>query len=121
DGGPSRTSRIQRELDPGTYYVVVTGWSSSCGNYRLSIGNTAHATGYPVSWTQTVDALTSRNIRVITIHSGGTSSGSGINDANALADATGSVSSTGTSRYVYSIASDGRGLDDTVVDAIVDL
>ncbi|HEY8430954.1 MAG TPA: hypothetical protein VIL20_21395 [Sandaracinaceae bacterium] len=78
-------------------------------NYSSSIG--------AVTWAQTVAALTSKAIRVITVHSGGTS---GLADARALADATSSYSSTG-SRYVFSISSDGGGLSTAVVDAVVDL
>ncbi|MBX3271437.1 MAG: VWA domain-containing protein [Sandaracinaceae bacterium] len=73
--------------------------------------------GVAASWTQTVNALNARNIRVITIQSGGTY---GLDDARALADATGSYSSSG-SRYVFSINHDGSGLSSAVVNAIVDL
>ena len=113
-------SRITATLAPGTYYAVVQGYSTNCGAYRLSIGNPlagAVTTGYPVSWGDAVTALNARGVRVITVHSGGTY---GIDDANALADATGSYSSSG-SRYVFPIASDGSGLSGAVVNAIVDL
>jgi len=114
-------SRIVTALNPGTYYAVVAGYSSRCGNYRLSIGDPSAVgpppTGYPVTWTQTVSALNARNIRVITVHSGGSY---GYNDSTALADATGSYSSTGA-RYVFPISSNGSGLSRAVVDAVVDL
>jgi hypothetical protein len=113
-------SRITATLGPGTYYAVVQGYAGSCGNYRLSIGNPSAGTvttGYPVSWGDAVTALNARGIRVITVHSGGTY---GIDDANALADATGSYSSSGA-RYVFPIASNGSGLSGAVVNAVVDL
>ena len=111
-------SRIIRTLDPGTYYVQVTGYSSNCGNYRLSVGNPwAGVTGWPVTWSQTVNALNRQNISVITVHSGGSY---GRADADALADATSSYSSSG-SRYVFPISSNGSGLSTAVVDAVVDL
>ncbi len=114
-------SEIVATLSPGTYYAVVTGYGNNCGNYRLSIGNPSSATttttGYPVTWAQTVAALNSQGIRVIVVQSGGSY---GIDDANALADATGSYSSSG-SRYVFPISSDGTGLSNAVVNAVVDL
>jgi len=111
------TSRIVTTLDPGTYYAVVTGYSSSCGAYQLTIGDSTRASTYPVTWTQTVGALNAAGIRVITIHSG---DGYGIADARSLADATGSLSSSGA-RYVFPIATNGSGLSTAVVDAVVDL
>lgn len=121
DDYASLQSRIDITLTPGTYYAVVQGYSTACGSYRLSIGNPAAAppttTGYPVTWAQTVSELTRTGTRVITVHSGGTY---GIDDANALADATGSYSSTG-SRYVFPIGYDGTGLSSAVVNAVRDL
>lgn len=73
--------------------------------------------GYPVSWAQTVAALNARNMKVITVFSG---YGGALSDQNALADATGSTSSTGA-RYVFPISSDGTGLGPAIVDAVVDL
>ncbi|HJL16834.1 MAG TPA: PPC domain-containing protein [Sandaracinaceae bacterium LLY-WYZ-13_1] len=113
DGGPGLTSQIDRVLAPGTYYVVVKGWSTNCGTYRLSVGEPGV---YPVTWAETVAALNETGIRVITIHSGY----HGEDDADALADATGAYSSGG-SRYVFDIASDGTGLSTAVIDAVVDL
>lgn len=115
-------SRITATLTPGTYYVVIEGYAGSCGDYRLSIGNpTAMAppppTGFPVTWAESVAAINAAGLRVITVHSGGTY---GIDDANALADATSSYSSSGT-RYVFPISSAGTGLSSAVVDAVVDL
>lgn len=108
-------------LNPGTYYAVVAGYYTSCGTYRFSIGNPAASpsppTSFPVTWPQVVSALNARNIRVITVHSGGSY---GLADAQALADATGSYSSSG-SRYVFSISSSGTGLSSAVVNAVVDL
>lgn len=117
DGAPSNTSRIDQTLDPGTYYVVVSGWYTRCGTYRLSIGNLAVADRYPVTWAETVNALNANGVRVITIHSG---AGYGVEDARALADATGSVSGSGQ-RYVFEIPTNGTGLSTAVVDAVVDL
>ena len=122
DGGPGTTSQIRRTLNPGTYYAVIGGYSTRCGNYRFSIGDPSTAgggapTGYPVTWGQAVTELNRNGIRVITVHSGGSY---GRNDANALADATSSYSSSG-SRYVFPISSTGSGLGRSVVDAVVDL
>ncbi len=115
-------SALSGWLAPGTYYAVVQGYGYGCGNYRFSIGNPAVApppapTAYPVTWAQTVSELNRTGIRVITVHSGGTY---GLEDAQALSDATGSYSSTG-SRYVFSIPYNGTGLSRAVVDAVVDL
>lgn len=119
--GSWQGGRIVRFLDPGTYYVVVENYSSYCGNYRVSFGARAArptgAGGAPVSWSDAVNAMVSEGVRVITVYSGGST---GQADANALADATGSVSGTG-SRYVFPISSSGGGLSTAVVDAIVDL
>ena len=115
DGGPGGTSLIERTLNPGTYYVVVLGYGTHCGPYRLSIGRAA--TRWPATWSDTVAALNATGIRVITVHSGGSY---GRDDANALADATASYSSSG-SRYVFPISSNGSGLGRSVVDAVVDL
>lgn len=120
DSGPGLTSYLQGTLDAGTYYVVVAGFSGRTGNYRLTLGNGDSLRGYPVSWADTVNALTSRDIRVITVQSGAGSPPYGLDAANALADATSSYSSSG-SRYVFSIPTDGSGLSSAVVDAIVDL
>ena len=70
-----------------------------------------------MTWAETVGALNAAGIRVITIHSG---DGYGIADARSLADATGSLSSSGA-RYVFPIATNGSGLSTAVVDAVVDL
>lgn len=115
-------SKIVMTLGPGTYYAVVQGYAGGCGSYRFSIGNPAAAapppaTAYPVTWAQTVSELNRTGIRMITVHSGGSY---GLVDAQALADATGSYSSTG-SRYVFPIGYDGTGLSRAVVDAVVDL
>jgi len=74
-------------------------------------------TSYPVTWAQSVAAMNARALRVITVHSGGSY---GISDANALADATGSYSSTGA-RMVFPISSSGTGLSGAVVSAVRDL
>ncbi|HJL16422.1 MAG TPA: hypothetical protein RMH99_12245 [Sandaracinaceae bacterium LLY-WYZ-13_1] len=112
---------IRRVLDPGTYHVVLENYWRHCGDYRVSFGNPAvlpsPATAYPVSWADTVDALVRTGTRVITVHSGGSY---GREDADALADASGSLSGTGA-RYVFPIDSDGTGLSDAVVDAVIDL
>ncbi|MCB9593713.1 MAG: PPC domain-containing protein [Sandaracinaceae bacterium] len=114
-------SAITVTLNPGTYYAVVAGYYTNCGTYRFSIGNPSSGSGpptsFPVTWAQAVSALNARNVRVITVHSGGTY---GRTDADALADATSSYSSSG-SRYVFPISSSGSGLSAAVVNAVVDL
>lgn len=71
-----------------------------------------------VPWSSVVSELNARNISVITIVSGGATET--INDANALADATGSYDSSGA-RYVYNVDAAGTGLDMSIVNAVVDL
>lgn len=115
-------SRMTLTLTPGTWYAVVEGYGLSCGNYRFSVGNPLAGAppppgGYPVSWAEAVAAMNARNIRIITVHSGGSY---GIDDANALADATSSYSSTGA-RMVFPISWDGTGLSGAVVSAVRDL
>jgi hypothetical protein len=117
-----RTSLLYGELPAGTYYAVVTGWSGREGNYRLTLGNGDALRGYPVSWADTVSAMNSRGIYVITINSGRNYPPIyGLSDANALADATASYSGGDGSRYVFNIPTDGSGLGTEIVDAIVDL
>lgn len=89
-----------------------------------------HENAYPYSgvpaptWTQVVDALNARNIRVITVQSCGSWSNSyclqGERHARALGNATGSLGSGGTP-YVLRINSNGSGLSSTIVNAVQDL
>jgi hypothetical protein len=76
------------------------------------------------SWTQTVDALNARDIRVITAQSCGSWTNSycqqGERVARALGNATGSLGSAGTP-YVFRVNADGSGLSATLVNAVVDL
>jgi hypothetical protein len=124
DSGPGSTSQLTVTLGNGFYYAVVAGYQDSpadeCGDYRFTIGvpSTWTASGFPVTWAQTVTALNTAGIRVITVQS--SDAGYGVEDAEALADATGSLSGTGA-RYVIDIGADGRGLSTAVVDAVVDL
>jgi hypothetical protein len=120
DDSGDLTSSITATLDPGTYFAVVEGFGTACGNFRLTLGvppGPAVPLGYPISWASAVSELNRTGIRVITVQSG---EGYGIEDANALADATGSVSGTGA-RYVFPIAGTGTGLSGAVASAIVDL
>ncbi len=119
DGGFSVTSELVVTLNPGIYFVVVAGYGTACGDFQLTVGNPSTnpaASGYPVTWAQTVDALSTAGIGVVTIQSG---AGAGMGDADALADATGSYSSSG-SRFVFPIAADGSGLSTAIIDAVLD-
>jgi hypothetical protein len=109
-------SRMDLTLPAGTYYVVVDGYGTSRGNYRLSIGAAPPAA---ISWSQALTALNDRGVRVITVNSGGAGTDAE-SDAIALANGTGSVDSAG-SPYVFNIATNGSGLSRAVVDAVVDL
>jgi hypothetical protein len=111
DSGPGFTSQLTRTLAAGTYYLVLAGYQNDCGDYRLSLGR---VTGFPVTWAQTVAELTTAGINVVTVHSGTTT------DANALADATGSLATDGT-RHVYTMGTDGSGIGASVADAIIEL
>ncbi|MBN8613466.1 MAG: hypothetical protein J0L92_22925 [Deltaproteobacteria bacterium] len=76
------------------------------------------------TWTQVVDALNARDIRVITVQSCGYWSDQyclqGERNARALGNATGSLGSSGTP-YVFRINQDGTGLSSAVVNAVRDL
>lgn len=37
DGCGTTRSKIERTLAAGTYYIVVEGWSTRCGNYHLEV------------------------------------------------------------------------------------
>jgi hypothetical protein len=145
-GAVGVASRISRTLAAGTYYLVIDSFGPECGDYRLSVNvsSGAGSSFTTVSWANSVAALNARNIDVIVVQSGSTSSGS-IQDGDALCDATGTVRAAptcpagqtlcdgnasccvGTSRrgsstrYRYNIASNGTGLGTAVVDAVRDL
>ncbi len=76
------------------------------------------------TWTQVVDALNARDIRVITVQSCGSWSNQyclqGERVARALGNATGSLGSSGTP-YVFRINADGSGMSSTIVNAVRDL
>ncbi len=114
-------ARFDVTLDAGTYYAVVESYDRYCGDYQINLGDydvaAATVRSYPVSWAQAVDALSARSVRVITVYSG---PASGQADSDALADATGAISSTGR-REVFAISADGTGLGAAVVDSIVEL
>ncbi|MDQ3033852.1 MAG: hypothetical protein M3Y87_15655 [Myxococcota bacterium] len=78
----------------------------------------------PVTWTQTLAALTARNVRVITVQTcGDWSSGyclEGESHARSLGNGTGSLRSSGTP-YVFRGSNTGVGLSSTIVDAVIDL
>lgn len=128
DYGAALTSELNVTLNAGTYYVVVMGWSTHCGNYRLSIGDPLSASGgipcdVPKDWPTVVSALRARDVRVITVHSCDRDSWchpKGLEDANALANSTNSTNSSGAP-YVFPIEENGNGLSSAVVEAIVDL
>ncbi len=103
---------------PGTIPIVILFTDAPFHNGPYGYGYSSSTLGFTApSWAASVGALTAAGVRVITVHSGGSY---GHSDAVALANVTGSVSSSG-SPYVFSISSSGTGLSDAVVDAVVDL
>ena len=107
----------------GTIPIVILFTDAPFHNGPFGYGYSGTPGTVASSWGGTVAALNARNVRVITIQSGAAGWGGppyGRADANALADATGSYSSSG-SRYVFPISSSGTGLSRAVVDAVVDL
>lgn len=118
DDSGGRQSTIEVTLTPGDYYVIVDGWSTSVGEYRLSVGQPVSGWD-PPTWTETVNALTARGVKVITVESSG-GNANVVDDAIDLGNATGSVDSSG-SPFVFSIASDGTGISSAIVDAVQDL
>jgi len=107
---------------PGTIPIVVLFTDAPFHNGPYGYNYYGTPGSRAASWSQTVNELNRNNIRVITVQSGSTwySPPYGLPDANALADATGSYSSSG-SRYVFRISESGTGLSRAVVDAVVDL
>ncbi len=73
----------------------------------------------PPTWSQVVDALTARNVKVVVVESANWGRAAE-EDIQALLTATGSVDAAGAP-YMISIASNGRGLSRAVVDAIWNL
>ncbi len=127
DDAVGNQSRLDLSLPAGDYWVVVDGYSSGRGNYRLSMGllPAAYCSGNSgVSWEDTVDAIAARQLRVITVQTCGSWSTSycleGESHARTLGNATGSLGSSG-SPYVFRGSSSGAGLSNTIVDAVVDL
>ncbi len=115
DGGSGTLSRTGSTLDPGTYYAIVDGYGSACGNYRLNIS----AKYSPPTYAETIAALNARDIRVIVVESSDGYDRARA-DADLLATATNTVGPTGTPLR-YSISGTGAGLGTTVVDAIREL
>jgi hypothetical protein len=76
------------------------------------------------TWTQVVNALNARDMRVMTVQSCGSWGNSyclqGERVARALGNATGSLGSAGTP-YVFRINADGTGMTSTIVNAVRDL
>jgi hypothetical protein len=124
DSWPEAPPEIVRTLAAGTYYVIVDNYNSGCGTFRLNIGEapTAASASYPVTWSQTTTALSTKGVRVITVQScaGAGWCVDGIPNANSLGNATSSVTSAGAP-LVFPILASGLGLSTAVVTAIVDL
>jgi hypothetical protein len=125
DNAVGVTSAISQSLAPGDYYAVVEGFGSASGAYRLGFGTGASAgPAAPVSWTDTINALNARDVRVITLQTCGSPGfwycDEGTAHANALANGTGSVSGAGVP-YVFLGAANGAGLSSAIVNAVVNL
>lgn len=122
DSGTGNLSRMLRDpLPAGTYFVIVDGRSSACGDYKLNLTVTDDDfVGYsPPTYAQTIAALNARDIRVIVVESSDGYDRARA-DADLLATATNTVGPTGTPLR-YSISGTGAGLGTTVVDAIREL
>ncbi len=100
---------------PGTIPIVILLTDAPFHNGPSGYNYSGTPASTAASWAATVSALNARSIRVITVDSG-----TAERDARALADATGSYSSSGA-RYVFEIASNGTGLSAAIVNAVVDL
>ncbi len=121
------SSLLTQTLTAGTYYVGVEGNGTSSGSYRLGLGTAAPTTPAPtsaVTWSETVAALSARDIRVITLQTCGSWGNSycleGESHAQSLAYATNSVNGSG-SPYVFRGNADGSGLSAAIVNAVVGL
>lgn len=120
-------SQLDLTLPAGDYWVIVDGYSTNRGAYRLSMGAVPgySCSGFDgASWDETINALVARNVRVITVQTCGYWSDSycleGESHARTLGNSSGSVGSAGTP-YVFRGNADGSGLSRTIVDAVVDL
>jgi hypothetical protein len=125
-GGGVRQSRVSRYLAAGTYFVVVDGYGSNSGSYvlNLKVSNSASGGFLPPTYLQAIAALNARNIKVIVVESSDVRAADHadtVNDANALCTATSTIHSGTLAPMVYTIASDGTGLDTRVVTAIQDI
>jgi hypothetical protein len=139
DGSVASGSKISNKklTGPGPFYVVVKGKGATPhGPYHLTIGNGTTVTGntvakgafVPKTWDQTVGALQSKGIKVMTVLSSNGLLGFLFGDtarlqAKALATATGAVGKGGvaTEPLVYDIQSNGDGLSSTLIDGIKQL
>jgi len=96
----------------------------SSHNYDTSLVNGADPPATVKTWADTVAALTTKRIRVISVIStdmpSDDSRGTALYDAEALGIATGSIDGFGNP-YVETINTDGSGLGTAVVDAVVNL
>jgi hypothetical protein len=109
----------------GTIPILINITDAPYHNGPPDPGGSYPYSGVPApTWTQTVDALNARDMRVITVQSCGSWSNSyclqGERMARALGNATGSLGSSGLP-YVFRINGDGSGLSSTVVNAVRDL
>ncbi len=121
-------SELTLSLAAGTYVVLVDGYGSSTGNYKLTVGPapvpTCSASHIPPTFDQATAALVSAGVRVITVQTCGSWSNSycleGEDHAQALGNASGSLGSSGLP-YVLRANADGSGLSSTIVTAVQDL
>lgn len=123
----NQRSEITRTLDPGDYYVVLKGRTSSDnGWFQITFGNTAKQSSEafkPKLWlgpdgdgkNGIREALLTQGVRVISVNSS--------NDAYlaeqsaALSTATGALSKTGTP-LTFTIGSNGSGMGSAIIDAV---
>ena len=137
DGGPGGGDywgRFTQTLGAGDWYAVSDGavdTSSSVserrGNFQVRLHNlTADPGGYaswetatlPIPWTTVETELLARNVNIVSVISTDSSGNySGIADATALANATGSIDQNGNP-YLQTIAGDGSGLSTALLDAV---
>jgi hypothetical protein len=133
-GGGDYWGRFTQTLGAGDWYAVSDGavdTSSSVserrGNFQLRFHNlTADPGGYPswdtatlpIPWTTVETELLAHNVNVVSVISPSTGGVyTGIPDATALANITGSVDQYGNP-YLQTIAGDGSGLSTALLDAV---
>lgn len=132
NGSTNSTSKIEKTLNAGTYYVALKGKNGTAkGPYQLSIGAGAtYSTRYvPPTWSDTLSAIRSSGAHVIPILSCHDDPNYGDDDGDCkqaraqaitLANASDALGEN-LQPLVFDIDGDGTGLSRTVVNALAEL